>query len=115
MSGTRIRKLSLSKFRSYRAAALTVDAQLAVLVGPNGAGKTNLIEALSFLAPGRGLRRARLDEVTRRPKAMSWAVASTLDTPVGRLAIGTGLEPPHDKNKEPQQVVRIDGRPAASQ
>ena len=63
MSAARIRRLTLAKFRSYRAASLTVDAKLAVLVGPNGAGKTNLIEAISFLAPGRGLRRATLDEV----------------------------------------------------
>ena len=50
MSAVRIRRLTLSNFRSYRAASLTLDAQLAVLAGPNGAGKTNLIEAISFLS-----------------------------------------------------------------
>ena len=95
-----------------------------VLVGANGAGKTNLLEALSFLAPGRGLRRARLDEVCHRPRARagnddppasSWAVAATLDTPDGRIAIGTGLEPGRNEGSLPRRVVRIDGRPAPSQ
>jgi DNA replication and repair protein RecF len=91
-----------------------------VLVGANGAGKTNLLEALSFLVPGRGLRRARLDEVCRRsrsndPDAAAWAVAATLDTPEGRLAIGTGLEPGRSDGSLPRRVVRIDGRPASSQ
>ena len=75
MSAARIRRLTLAKFRSYRAASLAVDAQLAVLVGPNGAGKTNLIEAISFLAPGRGLRRATLDEVAFAEGDGAWAVA----------------------------------------
>ena len=58
-----IRRLTLTNFRNYRAAALATGDRPIVLVGPNGAGKTNLIEAISFLAPGRGLRRATLDEV----------------------------------------------------
>jgi DNA replication and repair protein RecF len=91
-----------------------------VLVGANGAGTTNLLEALSFLAPGRGLRRARLDEVARRsrtgePDAASWAVAATLDTPEGRLAIGTGLEPARSEGSLPRRAVRIDGRSVQSQ
>ncbi len=110
-----VRQLRLTDFRNYRQLRLDCGAEPVVLVGPNGAGKTNLIEALSFLAPGRGLRRARLDEVARRPDATSWAVASTLDTPEGRLAIGTGLEPPRGEGGVPRRVVRIDGRPAASQ
>jgi len=110
-----VRQLRLTDFRNYRQLRLDCGAEPVVLVGPNGAGKTNLIEALSFLAPGRGLRRARLDEVARRPDATSWAVASTLDTPEGRLAIGTGLEPPRGEGGVPRRVVRIDGRPASSQ
>ena len=58
-----IRRLNLHNFRNYHAASLETDAPTIVLVGPNGAGKTNLIEAISFLAPGRGLRRATLNEV----------------------------------------------------
>src|SRR5215475_9988303 len=64
MTAARIRRLTLTNFRSYRLASLTVGGDTVVLTGPNGAGKTNLIEAISFLAPGRGLRRATLDEVT---------------------------------------------------
>jgi len=63
MTTVRVLRLTLSNFRNYRAAALEADAKTIALVGPNGAGKTNLIEAISFLAPGRGLRRATLDEV----------------------------------------------------
>ena len=110
-----VRQLRLADFRNYRQLRLDCGAEPVVLVGPNGSGKTNLIEALSFLAPGRGLRRARLDEVARRPDATSWAVAATLDTPEGRLAIGTGLEPARGEGGVPRRVVRIDGRPAPSQ
>jgi DNA replication and repair protein RecF len=114
-----VRQLRLTDFRNYRQLRLDCDTSPVVLVGDNGAGKTNLLEALSFLAPGRGLRRARLDEVGRKPRdeepAPSWAVAATLDTPEGRLAIGTGIEPAKSEGGLPRRVVRIDGRPAASQ
>jgi DNA replication and repair protein RecF len=110
-----VRQLRLTDFRNYRQLRLDCGVEPVVLVGPNGAGKTNLLEALSFLAPGRGLRRARLDEVTRRPDATAWAVAATLDTPEGRLAVGTGLEPARSDGSLARRVVRIDGRPVASQ
>ncbi|NDH64306.1 MAG: hypothetical protein EBY18_22275, partial [Alphaproteobacteria bacterium] len=58
-----VRQLRLTDFRNYRHLRLDCGLEPVVLVGGNGAGKTNLLEALSFLAPGRGLRRARLDEV----------------------------------------------------
>ena len=115
-----VRQLRLTDFRNYRQLRLDCDLTPVVLVGANGAGKTNLLEALSFLAPGRGLRRARLDEVCRRargedPDAAGWAVAATLDTPEGRLAIGTGLEAGRGEGGMLRRAVRIDGRPAASQ
>ena len=114
-----VRQLRLTDFRNYRQLRLDCDTLPVVLVGANGAGKTNLLEALSFLAPGRGLRRARLDEACHRARAAepvaSWAVAATLDTPDGRLAIGTGLEPPRSEGGLPRRVVRIDGRAAHSQ
>jgi len=115
-----VRQLRLTDFRNYRQLRLDCDITPVVMVGPNGAGKTNLLEALSFLVPGRGLRRAKLDEVCRRtrtdePAPTSWAVAATLDTPDGRLAIGTGLEPARSEASLPRRVVRIDGRLAASQ
>jgi len=115
-----VRQLRLTDFRNYRQLRLDCDLTPVVLVGANGAGKTNLLEALSFLAPGRGLRRARLDEVCRRSRsdeadAATWAVAATLDTPEGRIAIGTGLEPGRSEDSLLRRAVRIDGRPAASQ
>ena len=118
-----VRQLRLTDFRNYRQLRLDCDISPVVLVGDNGAGKTNLLEALSFLAPGRGLRRARLDEVGRKPRedeptptsGRTWAVAATLDTPDGRLVIGTGIEPAKGEGGLPRRVVRIDGRPAASQ
>src|SRR5215211_4196583 len=94
MSAARIRRLTLSNFRSYRATSVSVDAQLAVLIGPNGAGKTNLIEAISFLAPGRGLRRATLDEVAFSEGDGSWAAAAEVEGALGLATLGTGIDPP---------------------
>src|SRR5436853_2754903 len=94
MTAAHIRRLTLSNFRSYRAASLRVDAQLAVLVGPNGAGKTNLIEAISYLAPGRGLRRATLEEVAFSEGDGGWAVAAELEGALGLATLGTGIERP---------------------
>jgi DNA replication and repair protein RecF len=109
MSAARIRRLSLSNFRSYRAASLHIDAQLVVLCGPNGAGKTNLIEAISFLAPGRGLRRATLDEVAFAEGDGSWAVAAELEGALGLATLGTGIERPLSEDATITRKCRIDG------
>jgi DNA replication and repair protein RecF len=114
MSAARIRRLSLTNFRSYRAASLAVDAALVVLVGPNGAGKTNLIEALSFLAPGRGLRRATLDEVAFAEGDGSWAVAAELEGALGIATLGTGIEPPRSEDATLARKCRIDGESVSS-
>src|SRR5205085_8786870 len=114
MTAARIRRLTLSNFRSYRAASLTVDAQLAVLVGPNGAGKTNLIEAVSFLAPGRGLRRARLDEAAFTEGDGSWAVAAELEGALGLATLGTGIEPSSSEDATLARKCRIDGEAVPS-
>lgn len=111
-----VRRLALADFRCYAALRLEVEARPVVLTGPNGAGKTNLLEALSFLAPGRGLRRARLEEIDRRradPSAR-WAVAATLLTPEGPLEIGTGRDPEAGAAGA-RRVVRVDGKPVRSQ
>ena len=113
MSAARIRRLTLSNFRSYRAASLTIDAQLAVLVGPNGAGKTNLIEAISFLAPGRGLRRATLDEVAFVEGDGSWAVAAELEGALGLATLGTGITQSADEAALTRKC-RIDGEAVSS-
>jgi DNA replication and repair protein RecF len=116
-------RLSVTDFRCYARAQIEADGRPVVLAGPNGAGKTNLLEAVSFLAPGRGLRRARLGDVDRRragtepPRA--WAVAATLMTPDGARDIGTGREPVsgngHDANGRERRLVKIDGAFARSQ
>ncbi len=83
-------RLRLSAFRNYAAAALDLDGRHLVLTGPNGAGKTNLLEAVSLLSPGRGLRRAAFDTLGNQASDQSWAVASTIETPDGPVDIGTG-------------------------
>ena len=76
MTAARLHRLQLTNFRSYRAAKLEIARDLVVLVGPNGAGKTNLIEAISLLAPGRGLRRATLEDMAFSEGDGSWAVSA---------------------------------------
>jgi DNA replication and repair protein RecF len=110
--GPYIARLSVSDFRCYERAALEADSRPVVLCGPNGAGKTNLLEALSFLAPGRGLRQARLGEVDRRAAgAAGWAVAARLSGPGGDCDIGTGRDPAVEDNARERRLLRIDGAP----
>ena len=97
-----VRRLALCDFRNYREARLETDARFVVLTGPNGAGKTNLLEALSLLAPGRGLRRARPREMTRR-SAERWTVTARLDTAYGTVDLGAGL------GADDRRVAHVDG------
>ena len=83
-------RLRLSAFRNYASAALDLDGRHLVLTGPNGAGKTNLLEAVSLLSPGRGLRRASFDTLANQASDQPWAVAATIETPDGPADIGTG-------------------------
>lgn len=113
-------RVALTDFRCYAKAELQADARPVVLTGPNGAGKTNLLEALSFLAPGRGLRGARLNAVDRRPSpaadpAGPWAVAARIFSPAGEIAIGTGRQAAPDGEDRERRVVRIDGVAAKGQ
>lgn len=117
MLHARIRKLALTRFRSYVAAQLAVGEGAVVLTGPNGAGKTNVLEAVSFLSPGRGLRRAQLAEVGHQPAgsppagaAGPWAVSALVEGALGEVRLGTGLEEP----EAGQRRCRIDGEPASS-
>jgi DNA replication and repair protein RecF len=116
-----VTRLVLTDFRGYAAVRLAVDERPVVLSGPNGAGKTNLLEAISFLAPGRGLRRARLADIDRRvPPAPpgerppgAWALAATVATPRGEVRIGTGRDAASDSGE--RRLLRIDDAPAKSQ
>jgi DNA replication and repair protein RecF len=110
----RIARLTLTNFRSYRAASLAVDRDLVVLAGPNGAGKTNLLEAISLLAPGRGLRRAMLEEAAFGEGDGSWAVAAEVEGALGLATLGTGIEPPPAEDAAPPRKYRIDREPVAS-
>ncbi len=124
-------EVRLSRYRNYAGLTLSLEPRAVVLTGPNGAGKTNLLEAVSFLAPGRGLRRAALSEVTHRPGGPSaeaagpdaasrdaaspdgagWAVSVRLRQADGSLvAIGTGLE-----DGSARRTLRIDRRAERSQ
>lgn len=116
---TWLSRLSVHRFRNLRQAQLTPGPGPVVLLGENGAGKTNLLEAISLLTPGRGLRRARLSDLEMRaphnafPEGVGWAVAGRVEGPLGPQDLGTGRDlqsPGRDR-----RLVRVDGETAASQ
>lgn len=110
-----VHRLSLSAFRCYAEVRIEGGPSSVVLTGPNGAGKTALLEAISLLAPGRGLRRAALAELAHHAPGEAprepWSVAAIVDGPQGRIALGTGQDPGGGERR----VVRVDGRPAKGQ
>jgi DNA replication and repair protein RecF len=111
-----VTRLALTDFRNYRTVRLDLSAGPVVLTGANGAGKTNLLEAVSVLSPGRGLRNARLADFDRcrggdEPEDGGWAVAATVETRRGPVRIGTGRDPAGGERR----VVRIDGETARGQ
>ena len=101
-------RLTLTDFRSYEGASLDLDGRPVFLFGDNGAGKTNLLEAVSFLAPGKGLRGAGAGEVGRRmpgeAKGRAWSVAALVAAEGGDLRLGTGVEP-----DAARRIVRLEG------
>jgi DNA replication and repair protein RecF len=101
-------RIRLTAFRNYTAAALDLDARHVVLTGPNGAGKTNLLEAISVLSPGRGLRGASFETLQAHGSDLGWAVAATIETDDGPADIGTGAAPDGGRR------VRINGANARS-
>ena len=118
--GVALTRLVLTDFRNYRSARIEFDSAPVVLSGPNGAGKTNLLEAMSFLSPGRGLRSARLSDIDRRDgggePASGWAVAATVATGRGPVFIGTGrIATGRGSAAGERRTVRIDGEPARGQ
>ncbi|MEO0823875.1 MAG: DNA replication/repair protein RecF [Pseudomonadota bacterium] len=109
MQRSAVLSLRLSHYRSWRAAALETGGASVVLTGPNGAGKTNLLEAVSMLVPGRGLRRAGAEEPVRRPERLGWRLAAEVETGRDTIEIVTGVETP----ETPRRSVEIDGKAAA--
>ncbi len=116
-----IRRLGLSRFRNYHQLDLTLDDRMVILIGPNGAGKTNIMEAVSLMAPGRGLRRAKRDQfmhngsdqissVSDAGQNWLWAVSCEAVTELGAFRAGTG-EDSHPENS--RRVIRIDGETAS--
>ena len=107
-----MRSVFLKNFRNYQELRLEFGHRPIVLIGPNGAGKTNLLEALSLLAPGRGLRRAARDDFiyqTNGDEDISrslWAVSARLESKEGPIEAGTGLNP---ERPEGARIVKING------
>lgn len=105
--------LSLTGFRNYSSQKLTLSPDPVVLFGDNGSGKTNLLEAISFLTPGRGLRRATFDAVARTPGDGTWAIAARVLSGGDEVSIGTGWQvAPGTADKK--RITRIDGETVAS-
>ncbi|ESW61834.1 MAG: recombinase RecF [Rhodobacter sp. CACIA14H1] len=104
MTKLTISTLTLSHFRSHRAARMELDGRPVAISGPNGAGKTNILEAVSLLSPGRGLRRAAADELARRPESLGWKIRAETANPFHELE--TSAEGTDSRQ------VRIDGKPA---
>ncbi|MGA7939022.1 MAG: DNA replication/repair protein RecF [Bradyrhizobium sp.] len=113
MTPSRIHRLTLTHFRNYRAASLETRGDVVVLSGPNGAGKTNCIEAISFLSPGRGLRRANLEDVADNQGDGSWAVSAEVEGALGLATLGTGIDAPLP-DASVSRRCRIDREPVAS-
>jgi len=110
---THIRKLTLTNFRNYAALSIDLGPGAVVFSGDNGAGKTNLLEAISLLTPGRGLRRAPYGDVAREGGDGGFALHARLDGPQGEVEIGTGVSG-GDAAGEGGRRVRINGAPARS-
>lgn len=106
MTRLALTQLTLSHFRSHKRAVLDMDARPMAIFGPNGAGKTNLLEAISLLSPGRGLRRAAADDLTRRPEALGWKITAHLQSLHQTHEVETWAEA-----GSPRQL-RIDGKAA---
>ncbi len=104
-------RLSLKDFRGFARLDLSLDPRPVVLSGPNGAGKTNLLEALSLLGPGRGLRGARLRELDRHGTS-GWTISAIVDTPTGPCEITTHRS---GNGLRERREINLDGNPVRGQ
>jgi len=115
MTAAFIRRLALNDFRGYRATQIAIERSgPVVLTGANGAGKTNMIEAVSLLAPGRGLRRASLDELACSEGHGGWAISAEVEGMLGLATLGTGVEQATDEDAARARKCRIDREPVSS-
>lgn len=112
--GTYVRRLRLTAFRNYDALTLDLPAAPVVLTGRNGIGKTNLLEAVSFLTPGKGLRQARFTDILPLSGATGWAVCADLEKRGERFSVGTGYETGDGKKSDKRQI-RLNGEPIKGQ
>lgn len=104
-------QLTLQNFRCYKSIRLeNLDSGLIVLCGPNGAGKTNILEAVSILSPGRGIRSAKAMDMQSHHHGAPWGVSSIISVDQGDVTIGTGLNPENDR-----RTIRINGVTAKNQ
>ena len=104
---TRLASLTIQDFRNYDGCRLEIDAPKVLLLGANGAGKTNLMEAISLLAPGRGLRRAKSEHLPRLSAGTpDWAVSAKVTSRGETVTLGTGVRAETDG---PRRVMRRDG------
>jgi len=103
-----VERVALTGFRNYTSATLTPGPEPVVLIGANGAGKTNLLEAVSLLAPGQGLRGAPFADLAQAGH-IGWSVAARVHTAVGSVDIGTGVQPAPGASERASRIVRIDG------
>jgi DNA replication and repair protein RecF len=106
VGGLAIETLALSHFRSHRGTRLAFDGRPVAITGPNGAGKTNILEAVSLLSPGRGLRRAAAEDLARRPEALGWKIFALVEGLSARHEVETWAEPGEARQ------VRIDAKAA---
>lgn len=111
MNSVHINRLKLTSFRNHAATSIDVDQRHVVIFGDNGAGKTNILEAISFLSPGRGMRRAPYDQVGSATGSGSWTVFARLQGDEDEVSIGTGLQET-SFGVENQRKVHINGAQA---
>ena len=109
-----ITRLTLTDFRNYADLRLSAGAQLVALTGSNGAGKTNILEAISLLAPGRGLRGAGFEDLARQRGGGSWAIAAGVMAASGQATLGTGWSTNNEAGDGGGRLVEIDGEPRKS-
>ena len=102
-----ISRLRLTHFRSHAGVDISVDCGAVILTGPNGAGKTNILEAISMLAPGRGLRSAQLDDMSAKGADSGWMVLADITTATAPMRVGVGFA-----NGGTSRDLRVDGVPA---